>query len=98
LLRLWKLRKKISFRRKKKNANSSIAAISNVTRAFSAISLSITVEKMLAKDVFQVLCLFFSPYPSRGLNPLRFKSPPVHFSIMETTTLELLSGFFRKKE
>ena len=37
MLRLWKLRKKaFLFRRKKKNENSSIAAILNVTRAFSA--------------------------------------------------------------
>jgi hypothetical protein len=35
LLKLWKVRKKI-LKENKENANSSIAAISNLTKAFSA--------------------------------------------------------------
>jgi hypothetical protein len=42
LLRLWKTKDEISFWRKKKNANSLIAAIPNLTGAFSAPFLFIS--------------------------------------------------------
>ena len=86
---------KFLFRRKKKNANSSIAAILNVTRAFSAPFASPSIFSKLKKEKWIVIAIF-SPY-GRFLVTSIARTTPIMTITMMIATIPYSSVVFDAK-